>query len=141
MLSLGFLVAGIAATICLTVGAQLNYSNTEQRLTSLETKLTASALLVAPTTLRQELSNVIDATAASPTPTRTFERLVRPLLVPRGTFASSSLAVVMRGKAQVLDHVGVATIGSLRSPATLRLFEQAAKSSTLITSRVVGKGQ
>jgi serine phosphatase RsbU (regulator of sigma subunit) len=61
-------------------------------------------------------------------------------LVPRGPFASATVAVVKAGEVHVLGHIGSAPLQGLTSKATTQVFLQAARSSSLVTNRVVAGG-
>jgi serine phosphatase RsbU (regulator of sigma subunit) len=139
--SIAVLVLGAAITAVLTVGADVSYGHTEKRLTQIESKLTASALGIAPATLERELGNVVTAAAASSDPVKTYVRLMRPLMSPTGDFASSTLAVVRDAKTTLLDHLGSPTITNLNTPAALKGFAKVARTTKLVTSRAVGKGR
>jgi serine phosphatase RsbU (regulator of sigma subunit) len=61
-------------------------------------------------------------------------------LAPRGPFASATVAVVEAGQVRVLDHVGSAPLQGLNSRASTQLLLQAARTSSLVTDRVVSGG-
>lgn len=129
---------GLVVTVGLTVSSALSYSNNEQKLTSLQTRLTASVIQTAQPELQAELGRVVGLTAAAPNPVAAFQAAMASELAPRGQFASSTLAVVKDGHINVLAHLGSAVLQPLASKATVKLFVEAAHSSVLVTSRVVG---
>ena len=131
------LFLGVVITVALTVTSSMNYGRNERRLTSLQTRLTASVLETAQPQLQATLGRVIGLTATATDPVATFRAAMGSELAPQGPFASATVAVVRAGQVQVLDHVGSAAIQSLSSSATTELFLQAARTSSLVTNRVV----
>jgi len=128
-------------TGALTVSSRLSYLHSEQHLSNLQTGLTASALGIAPVDLERRLGQAVAAAGEAPNPAVTFSRVIAPSLAPAGPFASASLALVNGEQVQVLAHVGGKSINSPTGKAASALFERAAKSTSLVTTRVVGKGQ
>jgi len=139
-LSLVVLVVGLVVTGVLTASSRLGYLHTEQRLSNLQTNLTASALGIAPADLERLLGQAAAASGEASDPVATFRRVIAPSIAPAGPFATASLALVRSGNVQVLAHVGAKPINSPTGNAASALFEQAAKSASLVTTRVVGKG-
>ncbi len=135
------LIVGLVVTGALTVSSRLSYLHSEQHLSNLQTGLTASALGVAPVDLERRLGQAAAAAGEASDPVATFTRVIAPSLAPVGPFASASLALVSGGQVQVLAHVGANSINSPTGKAASALFERAAKSTSLVTTRVVGKGQ
>ena len=124
----------------LAVSSALDYAHNEQRLTSLQTKLTASVLQTAQPQLQTILGRVVGLTAMATDPGTAFRAAMAAELAPRGPFASATVAVVQGGQVSVLGHVGSAPIQGLDSSATTQLFLRAARTTSLVTSRVVGGG-
>ena len=60
-------------------------------------------------------------------------------MAPTGPFTSASLALVRGGDVQVLTRLGAKPINSSTAKTTA-IYERAAKSTSLTTTRVVGKG-
>lgn len=131
------LLSGLLITAGLTVASALNYAHNEQRLTSLQTRLTASILQTVQPQLQATLGRIVGLSAATGSATAMFRAAMAGELVPHGPFSSATLAVVQDGQVRVLDHVGSAPIQALDSAATRRLLLRAAHSSSLVTSRVV----
>jgi serine phosphatase RsbU (regulator of sigma subunit) len=134
------LLLGLLITAGLTVASELSYRHNEQRLTALQTRLTASVLQTAQPELQARLGRVVGLAAAATDPVGTFRDAMGSELTPKGPFASATLAVVVAGQVRILDHVGTAPIQGLNSSATTQLFVQAAKTSSLVTSRAVAGG-
>jgi serine phosphatase RsbU (regulator of sigma subunit) len=139
-LSLVVLVVGLVVTGLLTASSRLSYVHNEQHLSNLQTNLTASALGIAPADLERELGQAAAAAGEASDPVATFQRVIAPSLAPAGPFASASLVLVRSGHVQVLAHVGAKPINSPTGNVATMLYERAAKSATLVTTRVVGKG-
>ena len=139
-LSVVVLVVGLAVTGTLTTTSRLNYVHNEQRLSNLQTRLTASALGVSPVDLERRLGQAAAAAGEASDPVGTFSRVIDPSMAPTGPFATASLALVHSGHVQVLAQVGAKTINSPTGSAASALYERAAKSASLVTTRVVGKG-
>jgi serine phosphatase RsbU (regulator of sigma subunit) len=135
------LVVGLAVTGALTASSRLSYLHNEQHLSNLQTNLTASALGIAPADLERVLGQAAAAAGEASDPVATFERVIAPSMAPAGPFASASLALVRSGNVQVLAHVGSTPINNPTGNVASALFEQAAKSGSLVTTRAVGKGQ
>jgi serine phosphatase RsbU (regulator of sigma subunit) len=137
-------VLGLLITAGLTVSSALGYTNNERRLTSLQTRLTASLLQTAQPQLQATLARVVGVAAATTDPISTFKAAMAPELVPpKGPFASATLALVQptTGQVRVLSHVGSKPIRGLDSKATTQLFVKAARSPSLVTSRAVSGGE
>ena len=139
-LSLVVLVAGLVVTGVLTASARLNYLHNEQRLSNLQTNLTASALGIAPVDLERRLGQAAAAAGEASNPVATFRQVIAPSVARKGAFANASLAVVRGGKVQVLAHVGAKPINNPAGSAATALFERAANTKSLVTTRVVGEG-
>jgi serine phosphatase RsbU (regulator of sigma subunit) len=139
-LSLIVLVVGLVVTGVLTATSRLNYLHNEQRLSNLQTRLTASALGIAPVDLERRLGQAAAAAGEASDPVATFRRVIAPSMAPAGPFTIASLAVVRSGHVQVLARIGAQPINSPTGAAAAALFERAAKTGSLVTTRVVGKG-
>jgi serine phosphatase RsbU (regulator of sigma subunit) len=124
----------------LTASSRINYLHNEQRLSNLETSLTASALGIAPVDLERRLGQAAAAAGEASDHVATFRRVIAPSIAPAGPFASASLAFVHSGSVQVLSHIGAKPINNPAGKQASALFERAATSSSLVTTRVVGKG-
>ncbi len=134
------LLLGLLITAGLTVTSALSYRHNEQRLTSLQTRLTASVLQTAQPQLQARLGRVIGLTAGASDPVGTFRAAMAGELAPRGPFASATVAVVRAGQVRVLAHVGSVPLQGLNSTATTELFLQVASTSSLVTTRAVAGG-
>ena len=139
-LSIGVLVVGIILAGTLTAISRMNYLHNEQHLSDLQASLTGSALGVAPVDLERRLGQAAGAAGEASDPAAVFQRVIASSMAPAGPFTTASLAVVHGGQVQVLTHVGAKPIHSPTGKATLALYARAAKSGSLITTRVVGKG-
>lgn len=138
-LSLVLLVVGLVVTVVLTAASRVNYLHDEQHLSNLQTNLTASALGVAPVDLERRLGQAAAAAGEASAPAATFRRVIAPSIAPVGPFATATLVLVRGDHVQVLAHVGAQPIESPSGKVATALFERAAKSPSLITTRVVGK--
>ena len=139
-LSLVVLIVGLVVTGVLTATSRLNYLHNEQRLSDLQTNLTASALGIAPVDLERRLGQAAAAAGEASDPVATFRQVIVPSLAPKGPFTSASLALVRGGHVQALVHLGARPINSPTGTAAVALYERASKSTSLVTTRVVGKG-
>ncbi len=139
-LTIVVLVVGLVVTGVLTASSRLNYLHDEQRLSNLQTNLTASALGIAPVDLERRLGQTAAAAGEAPNPVATFRQVIAPSMAPAGPFASASLALVRNGQVHVLVHTGAVPIKSPTGKTATALFDQAASSGSLITARVEGKG-
>ena len=139
--SLAVLVGGLVVTGVLTASSRLNYLHDEQRLSNLQTNLTASALGIAPVDLERRLGQAAAAASESSDPVATFRRVIASSIAPVGPFATATLVLVRGGHVQVLAHAGTQPINSPTGKVATALFERAAKSASLVTTRAVGKGQ
>jgi serine phosphatase RsbU (regulator of sigma subunit) len=139
-LSFVVLAVGLAVTGTLAATSRLSYLHAEKRLSNLQTRLTASALGVAPVDLERRLGQAAAAAGESSQPVATFRRVIVPSMAPAGPFATASLALVRGGHVQVLTHVGATPINSPTGNVATALFERAAKTTSLVTNRAVGNG-
>ena len=139
--SLVVLIVGLVVTGVLTASSRLNYLHDEQHLSNLQTNLTASALGIAPVDLERRLGQAAAAAGEAAHPVATFRRVIAASMAPRGPFATATLVLVRGGHVQVLAHAGAQPINSPTGKAASALFNRAAKSTSLVTTRVVGNGQ
>ncbi len=139
-LSLVVLVVGLVVTGALTATSRLSYLHNEQRLSNLQTSLTASAIAVAPADLERRLGQAAAAAGEAIDPVAAFRRVIAPSMAPAGPFATASLALVRNGHVQLLTHVGAKPINNPTGKLASALFSRAARSTSLVTTRVVGKG-
>lgn len=139
-LSIGVLVVGLILTGTLTAISRVNFLHNEQHLSDLQAGLTASALGVAPVDLERRLGQAAGAAGEASDPAATFRRVMAPSMAPAGPFTTASLALVHGGQVQVLARVGAKPIHNPTGKATLALYERAAESGSLVTTRVLGKG-
>jgi serine phosphatase RsbU (regulator of sigma subunit) len=128
---------GLVVTVSLTVASELSYRHNEQRLLSLQAKLTALLLATAPAQIEATLARAAGVAAEAPDPVAAYRQAIAPSLAPRGPFASSTLAVVRDGHVRLLAHLGASPLRGLSSPQTRAVLAQAAKTSSLVTSRAV----
>ncbi|HLX77844.1 MAG TPA: SpoIIE family protein phosphatase [Acidimicrobiales bacterium] len=138
--SASVLVLGLVVTAGLSAGAQFSYQHNQQRLTSLQTSLTGSALDATPIEFERRLGPVVEVVANSSDPIRVFRRIIGPSMRPAGPFAAASLIALHDGKPTFLAHLGLAPIRNRTGKVATALYELAAKSGTLVTTRVVGHG-
>lgn len=135
--SLSVVIVGLLVTALLTIGAEFSYQHDQERLTSLETRLTASALGAAPAEFERDLGRIVDLAAYSPDPSRAFRRSIAPLMKPSGPFASAALIQLKSGRPTVLVHLGLAAIRNPTGAVPRQLYRRAAATGSLVVSRVV----
>jgi serine phosphatase RsbU (regulator of sigma subunit) len=135
-LSVVVLIVGLVVTGALTAGSRVAYLHDEQRLSNLQTNLTASALGIAPVDLERRLGQVAAASAEAADPVATFRQSIAPSMAPAGPFATASLVLVRNNQVQVLAHAGAKAIINSSGKRATALFRRAAKSSSLVTTRV-----
>ncbi len=140
-LSLVVLVVGVVVTGALTASSRVNYLRNEQRLSNLQAKLTASALRVAPVDTERRLGQALGAAAEASDPVATFRRVIASSMKPAGPFSTATLVVVSHGEPRVLTHLGAKPVRSLTGQAASALFERAARSTSLVTTRAIGSGK
>jgi serine phosphatase RsbU (regulator of sigma subunit) len=133
-------ILGLGVTAVITVLARVNYTHTEQRLTALQASLTGQLLQTAPLQIESTLDRVAGLSAESSNPVATFDSAMAPSMKPRGQFVSCSLVLVSRSGPEVLAHLGAAPIRNPKGAVASAIYEQAAKSSALVTSRAVSQG-
>jgi serine phosphatase RsbU (regulator of sigma subunit) len=139
-LSVAVLVVGLVVTGALTASSRLSYLHNEQRLSNLQTSLTASAVGVAPADLERRLGEAAAAAGEASDPVAAFRRVIASSMVPSGPFATASLTLVRGGTVRQLTRVGAKPIDNPNGKMASALFERAAKSVSLVTTRVAGKG-
>ncbi len=133
-------ILGVAVTVALSVGAEVNYQHDQRRLTSLQTRLTASALAAASVGFERLLGSVVGVVSNSDDPSQAFRRLMASSMKPSGPFAAASLIELKAGTPTLLVHLGVAPIRKATGPTATALYLKAARSSALVTTRAVGHG-
>jgi serine phosphatase RsbU (regulator of sigma subunit) len=133
------LVAGLALTAGLTIASRLSYLHNEQRLTTLQAKLTATAIGLAPADLERRIGAAVTGAAQAADPVAVFRSSIASSMAPRGPFVTAVLALVQGEKVTILSRVGAPPL----SPGASRdaVFVQAARSATLVTTRVESGGQ
>lgn len=134
------LAVGLVATGLLAFGARESYLHNEKRLTTLQAKLVALLAGSAPVELQGRLDEIAAVTAQAANPSATFSRAIRSSLRPEGPFASAALVLVHAGKPTMLVTAGAAPLRNPDSPAAVALFDQAARSRSLVTTRVARGG-
>lgn len=139
-LSLTVFVIGLLVTGVLTTISRLSFVHNEQRLTNLETSLTASALGVAPVDLERRLGQAVGSAAEATDPVAIFRHVITPSLAPAGPFATATLVLVHNGQIRVLSHLGAKSVNSPTGKVAAAIFERAANSTSLVTTRAVGRG-
>ncbi|HLK45684.1 MAG TPA: PP2C family protein-serine/threonine phosphatase, partial [Acidimicrobiales bacterium] len=113
---------------------------TEQRLSNLQERLTASALGIAPIDLERRLGLVVGASAEAPDHVATFRRLIASSMAPRGPFANAFLVLVRGRDVKLLAHAGAAAVRSPTGKHADAAFRRAAASPALMTTRDIGMG-
>ena len=83
-LSLVVLAVGLVVTGTLATSSRLSYLHAEKRLSNLQTRLTASALGVAPVDLERRLGQAAAAAGEASEPVATFRRVIAPSMAPAG---------------------------------------------------------
>ena len=133
-------ILGLVVTVVLTILARGNYTDTEQRLTALQTRLTGQLLETAPLQIESTLDRVAGLSAESNDPVATFESAIAPSMRPRGQFVSSSLVLVPSTGPRVLAHLGATPIRNPEGAVSTAIYERAARSTSLVTTRAVSHG-
>jgi serine phosphatase RsbU (regulator of sigma subunit) len=137
-LAVAVLVIGLVVTGVLVAGSRIGYLHSEKRLAALQSSLTASALGVAPVDLERRLGIAVGVAGEAQDPAVEFRRVIASSMAPAGPFVSASLVRVRDGSISILAHVGAAPVDPETSQAAAALYERAAKTRSLITTRVVG---
>lgn len=138
--AIGVFLIGLAVTLALFVPAELSYRHNERRLLRLETDITSSLVATVPRQTESTIGRVAGLAAAAQDPVAAFNEAVAPLIAPKGQFASGSLVMIGPNGAQVLAHVGTETIRDPTSPDSVAVYNQAGNTTSLVTTRVVGRG-
>ena len=125
----------------LTVSSRLNYLHNEQRLTNLQTKLTASALGVAPVDLERRLGQAGAAAGEAPDPAATFRRVIASSMAPAGPFTTASLVLVPAGTSRCWPALGPNRSTARPERRPRRCSNELRSPASLVTTRAVGKGQ
>ena len=140
-LTLLVIVLGVVATGALTLSSRTSYLHTEQRLTNLQTRLTASLLGIAPVDLERRIGQVVGVSGESAHHVGEFRRAIASSMAPKGPFVTATLAVVRGGRLQVLDRVGAQPLRSPTGKVAATLFLKSAATSSLVTTRATVAGQ
>jgi hypothetical protein len=135
------LLVGAVATTALTLVSQGAYRHNEQRLLNLQTQLTASTLGSAQVDLESRLGKALALASDAPNPAALFADEIAASMRPTGPFATAGLRLVSGGSVRVLSHIGGKTIRNPDGAAATALYERAAKTRSLVTSRIVNGRQ
>lgn len=138
--AIGVLVLGAGVTALLTVASRINYVHNEQRLTTLQTELTASALGVAPEDLERRLGQAAVAAAQSSRPVTAFKQVIADSMSPKGPFITAALAEMRAGAPHVLVTIGVKPARNPTSTEATAVLQRAARTGSLVTTRIVAPG-
>jgi serine phosphatase RsbU (regulator of sigma subunit) len=139
-LAIVVLFVGAVVTGLLTAASRANYLHNEQRLTTLQTQLTAAAIAVAPEDLERRLGEAVALAAEAKDPAATFRRSIdSSMSSAAGPFVTASLIQVVGGEPRLLVHIGAKSLRSVDSPGSKALVDQAARTTSLLTTRVVGR--
>lgn len=139
-LTLLVVAVGIVVTGLLTVSSRVSYIHTEQRLTNLQTSLTASVLGIAPVDLERRLGQVVGVAAEASDHVAEYLKAIAPSMAPAGPFLSSNLVLVQGKHLQVLAHVGAQPVRNLTGPVVSALFQRSARTTAIVTTRATAKG-
>jgi serine phosphatase RsbU (regulator of sigma subunit) len=131
------LLVGLALTAALTVTSELSYEHNEDRLLSLQTKLTGLVLSTDVAQFETNLDRIAGVSSEARDPKATFVHVVSSVVGPKGLYASASLSIVENGRVRVLVHLGTPPFRDLKSPSVTSLLRKAAHTPSLLTSRVV----
>lgn len=140
-LTAAVLVVGIVVSAGLWMSARFSYNHDEQHLTTLETELTATSLGVAQVDLERRLGGALDLAEGDAHPGAAFRQAIAPSMAPKGPFAAAGLQILRAGHVAIVATLGGKPIVNLHSARTTALFNEAARTKTLVTSHVVGHGQ
>jgi serine phosphatase RsbU (regulator of sigma subunit) len=136
IITVSAMAISLAATVLVSSLARVSYQQSEQRLTTLQTRLTAQLLSSATLRTSSQLDRVVGLSAESGDPLTTFQVAMAPLMKPKGQFASASL-VLVRQSPVVLEHLGSAPLIRPTDNALNALYERAARSPSVVVTRVV----
>lgn len=139
-LTVTVVVVGLLVTALLVVGSRVGYLHNERRLVVLQNRLTASALGAAPLDLERRLGIAAASAGEASDPAAEFRRAIAASMKPAGPFVTASLILVRGDNISLLARLGAKPIHAPNSPAAAALYERAAKTTSLVTTRVVGKG-
>lgn len=126
----------LAATLLISSSSRASYEQNEQRLTTLQTRLTGQLLASGILQVTSQLDRVAGLSAEAADPVITFQGAMAPLMKPKGQFTSASLVLVTTSPS-VLLHIGASPLSSPTSKAATARYEQAAQSSSLVITRAV----
>jgi serine phosphatase RsbU (regulator of sigma subunit) len=126
----------LAATLLIGSLARVSYQQSEQRLTTLQTRLTGQVLSSVTLQSTSQLERVAGLSAESGDPLATFRSAMGPLLKPNGPYASASLVLVNQ-RPVILEHLGAAPLTDLTSKGVSALYQRAAHSPSVVVTRAV----
>jgi Stage II sporulation protein E (SpoIIE) len=136
IITLSAMAITLAATILISSFSRASYQQNEQRLTTLQTRLTGLLLASGTLQVTSQLDRVAGLSAESGDPVSTFKSAMAPLMEPKGRFTSASLVLVTSAPT-MLVHLGAAPLTSPTSSAAIARYEQAAHSPSLVVTRAV----
>lgn len=139
-LTVAVLLVGLVTTAVLVAGSRIGYLHNERRLVILQNRLTASALGAAPVDLERRLGVAVASAAGASDPTAEFRRAIRTSMAPAGPFITASLAFVRGNSVSGLARVGAAPVHGIHTRTAEALYERAARTTALVTTRILAKG-
>ena len=139
-LTIGILVGGLIVTAALVVTSKINYDRTEQRLLTLDTQLTGSALTSGASTVQSRLETAAEEAVATNGNASSFKNFVSAYVSKSTGWNTVSLWRVASPPVLVADKGSRPLIGD--SPSrTAAVFGEAARSKSFVVTNLISEHQ
>jgi serine phosphatase RsbU (regulator of sigma subunit) len=133
-------VGGLMVTIALAVISKVNYDRTEQRLLTLDTKLTANALASSVSTVQNRLETAADEAVATGGNPASFDKFVAPY-VSKGTGWDTVSLWRLSSPPILVTHVGSRPLIAGSPSRTTAVFEQATRTRSFVVTNLISMHQ
>ncbi len=139
-LTVGIVVGGLIVTTVLAVVSRVNYDRTEQRLLTLDTKLTGSALSSGVSTVQSRLQTAAEEAEATGGSSSSFENFVGPY-VTKGTGWNTVSLWRLTSPPVLVADVGPRPLIGDSPTRTAAVFYQAARAKSFVVTNLISEHQ
>ena len=139
LLAFAVLLIGLAVTAALAIGARIDYDHTEQRLLTLDTRLTGSALSSAVASTQSSLETAAELAEATNGNATKFAQLV-DADIQTGVWRTVTLWRLTPTPKLIVD-VGTRPLAESLPGRLTRIFAQARRSKTFVVADLITRNQ
>lgn len=131
---------GLAVTGTVTAISHANYLHSDQRMATLQVRMTESALLVGPVDLERRFGIAVTTASFSHGSAPLFDKTIATSVSKGGPLAAAELFELTHGHLALLASAGSAPVMAPASAGALRFAELAARTPTLVVERLLHPG-